>query len=118
MDRESFDALVQEAISDLPSYFRQKMENVAIIVEDAPSPELAKKYPGRLLLGLYQGVHPQSRSVWSLHVSPDFIYIFQKSIERIAHTEEAIKEQVRKTVMHEIGHYFGLDETELRKLGL
>jgi len=118
MDRETFDVLVQEAVSDLPPFFRQKMENVAIIVEDEPSYELAAKYPGRILLGLYHGIHPQNRSVWGLRTQPDFIYIFQRNIERIAHTEEAIKQQVRKTVMHEIGHYFGLDEAELRELGL
>ena len=118
MDRESFDALVQEAVADLPPYFRQKLENVAIVIEDEPSVELAARYPGKLLLGLYHGVHPQNRSVWSLRVSPDFIYIFQRNIERVAWTEEAIKQQVRKTVMHEIGHYFGLGEAELRRLGL
>ena len=118
MDRESFDALVQEAVAELSPYFRQKMENVAIVIEDEPSTELAARYPGKILLGLYHGMHPQNRSVWSLRVSPDFIYIFQRNIERIARTEEAIKEQVRKTVMHEIGHYFGLGEKELRELGL
>jgi predicted Zn-dependent protease with MMP-like domain len=118
MNREAFDRLAQEAVSDLPLFFKQKLENVAIIVEDEPSDELASKYPNRLLLGLYHGLHPQNRSVWGLRTQPDFIYIFQKNIERIAHTEEAIKQQVRKTVMHEIGHYFGLNEAELRRLGL
>jgi predicted Zn-dependent protease with MMP-like domain len=118
MDREAFDRLVHEAVADLPAFFRQKLENVAMIVEDEPSPELAAQYPGRLLLGLYRGVHPQNRSVWNLKLSPDLIYIFQRNIERVARTEEAIRQQVRKTVMHEIGHYFGLDEAELRRLGL
>jgi predicted Zn-dependent protease with MMP-like domain len=118
MDRAAFDALVQEAVSDLPSFFRQKLKNIAIVIEDEPPPELAAQHPGKLLLGLYHGVHPQNRSVWAMRLAPDMIYIYQKNIERVGRTLEGIREQVRKTVMHEIGHYFGLDEDRVRELGL
>ncbi len=82
-----------------------------IVIEDEPDP------PDDSLLGLYQGVPLTERSVFSDHIEPDIIYIFQKNIEAIAHNDpHEIRRQVRITVMHEIGHYFGLDEEQLAAL--
>ena len=82
-----------------------------IVIEDEPDP------PDGSLLGLYQGVPLTERSVFSDHIEPDIIYIFQKNIEAIAHNDpQEICRQVRITVMHEIGHYFGLDEEQLAAL--
>jgi predicted Zn-dependent protease with MMP-like domain len=118
MDREEFQRLVEEAVADLPRFFQEKLENIAIVIEDVPAPELAEHGRGELLLGLYRGVPLPQRSVWSFHPYPDIIHIFQRNIERICRTEEEIIEQVRQTVMHEIGHHFGMDEEQLRELGL
>ncbi len=118
MDRGRFAELVEQAVADLPEFFREKLENIAIVIEDTPPPEVEEQYPGQLLLGLYQGVPRPSRSVWSLHVYPDVISIYQRNIEAVCSTEDEIIQQVRETVMHEIGHYFGMDEGQLRELGL
>lgn len=117
MDRKRFEELVAEAIDGLPEDFREKLENIAIVVEDKPPPDMQSKYEGRLLLGLYTGVPLSKRSVWSNYALPDFIAIYQRNIERICRTEQDIIKQVQKTVMHEIGHHFGMDEEELRKSG-
>ena len=118
MDRQRFQELVEQAVAALPSFFQEKMENIAIVVEDRPASDVAEKYPGQMLLGLYRGVPLPKRSVWSLHPYPDVISIYQHNIERICRTEREIVQQVRETVMHEIGHYFGMDEQQLRELGL
>ena len=117
MDRKRFEELVAEAIDGLPDDFRLRLENIAIVVEDEPPPDIQSKYDRRLLLGLYTGVPLSERSVWSNYPLPDFIAIYQGNIERICRTERQIVEQVRKTVMHEIGHYFGMDEEDLRNSG-
>lgn len=118
MDRERFQELVEQAVADLPEFFREKMQNIAIVVEDHPPREVASQYPGQLLLGLYRGVPLPDRSVWSFHPYPDVISIYQRNIERVCRTDAEIVRQVRETVMHEIGHYFGMDEERLRELGL
>lgn len=103
---------------DLPQFFQEKLENIAIIVEDDPPQDIAEKYPGQVLLGLYQGVPKPDRSVWAYSPYPDMISIYQRNIEYIARTHSEIVNQVRKTVMHEIGHYFGFGEAELADMGL
>jgi len=115
MDRARFEKLVGEAVASLPKFFRERLENVAIIVEDYPGPEVQGRFRGRVL-GLYHGVPRPKRSVWAQYPSPDVIYIYQKNIEAICRTEEEIKEQVRKTVIHEIGHYFGLTDERIQEL--
>ncbi len=117
MDRKRFEELVAEAIDGLPDDFRKKLENIAIVVEDKPSREIQSKFRGELLLGLYTGVPLSNRSVWSNYPLPDFIAIYQRNIERICRTDREIIDQVQRTVMHEIGHYFGMDEEELRDSG-
>ena len=118
MDRERFQELVEQAVQDLPQFFKEKLENIAIVIEDFPSSDVASKYPGQLVLGLYRGIPLIERSVWSFHPYPDVISIYQKNIERVCAADEEIVQQVRETVMHEIGHYFGMNEEELRELGL
>ena len=104
-----------EAVAGLPEFFRERLENVAIIVEDYPGPEVQGRFRGRVL-GLYHGVPRPQRSVWAQYPSPDIIYIYQKNIEAICRSEEEIKAQVRETVIHEIGHYFGLSDEKIREL--
>lgn len=117
MDEERFRKLVEEAIDSLPEEFAKRLNNVSVVVEDYPSPELLKSLkfpPWTLLFGLYQGI-PQTRRGNYSGVLPDKIIIFKSSIEKVARTEEEIRAQVRATVAHEIGHHFGLSDADLRK---
>ena len=117
--QSEFEKLVEQAVQELPEKIRQKMENVAIVVEDRPSPEQLRKVGvryGGILLGLYEGI-PQVK--WGRGFGgnlPDKITIFQESIERFAKTSEAIKELVKNTVWHEVAHHFGFEEKEIREL--
>jgi len=111
MTRAQFERLVWEAVESLPKFFKERLQNVMIVIEDRPDP------PDDTLLGLYHGVPLTERSVFADHMQPDIIYIFQKNIEKSAHNDaDEIRRQIRITVMHEIGHYFGLDEGQLAVL--
>src|SRR3989338_3325179 len=121
MDRQRFENLVQQALENLPVEFARKMENIAIVVEDFPSSSQLSKLnlpPQTTLFGLYEVVPKIKRNSGYSMVPPDKITIFQKPIEYLYKDEEAIKNQVRKTVLHEIGHHFGLKEEDLRKRGV
>jgi predicted Zn-dependent protease with MMP-like domain len=119
VSEEEFEGLVAEAISSLPENFKEKMENIAIAIEDFPSQELLiemKIKSPYSLLGLYRGVPYPRRGIWYRNVLPDKIIIFKKPIEVRCRNREDIKESVRRVVIHEIGHYFGLNEADLRKI--
>lgn len=116
---EEFEGLVTEAVSSLPQKFKEKMENIAIAIEDLPSQELLREMKIKSpygLLGLYRGVPFPRRGIWYGNVMPDKIIIFKKPIEVRCRNNEKIKESVRRVVIHEIGHYFGLGEADLRKI--
>ena len=119
MSRDEFEELVREAILELPLRIREKMENVGIVIEDYSTAIQMKKggvLSGGLLLGLYEGVPQTKRGPYYTLALPDKITIFQKSIEAVAQNPEAIKEQVRNTVRHEIAHHFGFDEQGARRV--
>ena len=115
MDRIQFSQLVDEALERLPRAFKEKLENIAIIVEDYPEEELQEEHGG-ILLGLFRGIPRTQQSVFATSM-PSQIFLYQKNIERICRTEKEILEQIDQTVKHEIGHYFGLSEKELRRKG-
>lgn len=118
MERTRFEGLVWETVKSLPAFFKERLQNVMIVVQDVPGPELAEEF-GDDLLGLYQGVPLPERSVFTEQTQPNIIYIFQKNIEAMADgDEEEICRQLRITVIHEVGHYFGLDEKQLEVLEL
>jgi predicted Zn-dependent protease with MMP-like domain len=119
VSEEEFEGLVAEAINSLPENFKEKMENIAIAIEDLPSQELLIEMKIKSpygLLGLYRGVPYPRRGIWYRNVLPDKIIIFKKPIEVRCRNREDIKESVRRVVIHEIGHYFGLNEADLRKI--
>ena len=119
MEHSNFEKLVRESVLELPEKIRKAMENVAIVIEDRPSQENLRKVGiryGNILLGLYQGV-PQTKWGKSFGMMlPDKITIFQESIEKFAKTSEEIGRIVKKVVLHEIGHHFGFNEKEIRKI--
>ena len=119
MDRARFEHLVAEAIESLPDDFKEKLDNVAVVVEDAPTPREARRFGrgGRLLLGLYEGQPLTRRDSRYGMVFPDKITIYQSNVEAIGRDDAEIREQVRQTVLHEIAHHFGIDDERLHELG-
>jgi len=110
MEQTRFEELVAQAVDDLPETFREKLENVAIIVEDLPPEESLR---GGLLLGLFHGVPRTEKSVF-YSSPPDRIFLYQRNIEAVCRSEAEVRRQIRATLLHEVGHYFGLSEDELR----
>ena len=120
MDAQSFEALVVEAVESLPEEFRSKLENVEIVVEEEPAAEHMRVAGPRgrgLLMGLYQGVPLSKRTRHYGGVLPDKITIFRNNIERVCRTDDDIKETIRRTVIHEIAHYFGISDEHMRRSG-
>lgn len=109
VDPAAFEEMVGKALDSLPEEFADRMKNVAVLVEHGPGP--------RGLLGLYQGIPLTSRTTNYAGVLPDRITIYQQAICAICDTEEEVVEQVRRTVIHEVGHYFGISDERLRELG-
>ena len=106
MRPEEFDALVERALRKIPRRFRQRLANVALVVEQEPP------RPG--LLGLYQGRPLTQRGVSDGFVLPDQITIYQGPHERLAHTPAQLEKLVDETVWHEVAHYFGMNERQVR----
>jgi predicted Zn-dependent protease with MMP-like domain len=112
-----FEVLVGDALDSLPEELGTMMANVEVVVEDEPPPELlARLGPGRTLLGLYHGIPLTKRGIYG-NVLPDKISIYEGPITRLARTPDEIRERVRKTVVHEVAHHFGIDDPRLRELG-
>ena len=110
VDPDAFEQMVATAVDSLPPQFADLMKNVAVLVESGPGP--------RGLLGLYQGIPLTSRTTTGYAgVLPDRITIYQRAICAICDTEAQVVEQVRRTVIHEVGHYFGISDERLRELG-
>jgi predicted Zn-dependent protease with MMP-like domain len=115
MKREHFVKIVEEALDSLPHEFRSRIRNVAVLVEDRPPNQPSPRSGQRqLLLGLFQGVPTTKKSIFDLSTGPDYIVLYQKNIEAVCSSETEVREQIRRTVIHELGHYFGLDEDQLK----
>jgi predicted Zn-dependent protease with MMP-like domain len=119
---KAFEALVADALDDLPEYVQQRLENVAVVVEERATPERLHSVghpPGYDLLGLYEGVNRLDRAAGYHLVAPDRITLFWKPIlEEVGSADpEAIRGEVRKTIVHEVAHHFGIDDAELERLG-
>ncbi len=107
------------ALKRLPKFFKEKMKNMDVVVEDRASGDLLSEMGLRSpleLLGLYQGVPLDRRGFYYGNVLPDKITLFQNPIESMCLTKDEIEEKVKEVVIHEVGHYFGLDDDRLREL--
>lgn len=117
--RMHFEELAEQALRELPEEFRKHFTNITISVEDYPALSEADALGVRQdeLLGLFRGVeYPQKNGFFEMPASlPDEIILFQKNIENICSTEKDLIEEIRLTLVHEVGHYFGLSEDELRQ---
>jgi len=114
---DQFEILVKEALDSLPEEFAKRMENVAVTVADFPTQYQLRKSnlpPWALLFGLYEGIPQTKRGIYYSAI-PDKITIFKTAIERVSNTPEQIRAQVRSTVIHEIGHHFGLSDKDMQK---
>ncbi len=119
MTREEFEALVARALKTLPRRFRAKMKNIAVVVEDWADPATLKDMgiePPDTLYGLYRGVDLTRRDSSYGNVLPDTITIYQGPIEEDSADEAEMTELIRDVVIHEVGHYFGLDDEAMDEL--
>ena len=112
ISQKAFEGLVAEALDNLPPYVQERMDNVAVLVQEWPS-------DGQELLGLYQGINKAERGTGYHLATPDRITLFWKPILEEVGTSDpnAIREEIRKTVIHEVAHHFGIDDDELERLG-
>ena len=119
MTRPEFERLVREAVGLIPRRFRREMQNLALVVEDEPSSELLDEMgiePPDSLYGLYQGTPLPERS-WAFgNTLPDRITLFQRTIEEDCEDEDEIRAVIGETLIHEVGHYFGLSEEEIEEI--
>lgn len=119
MNRATFEQLVAEALAGIPRRFRKAMANLVIAVEDEPSVELLREMdidPPDTLFGLYQGT-PLTERGWGYgNTLPDRILLFQGPHEREADDEDDLVASIGETLIHEIGHYFGLSEDEIEEI--
>ena len=113
MEREQFEKIVAEVLDSLPKEFRKRIRNVAVLVEDLP-PHQGQQHRGKLLLGLFHGIPMTRKSTFALPTGPDYVVLYQRNIEAVCATDAELREQIRLTVMHEFGHYFGMDEEQLK----
>ena len=117
VSRERFEELVADALDSIPSALGDKMDNVVVVVEDVASTSQQDGHDDTLL-GLYEGVDLTRRGPMSYDLAvPDRISIFQRPLELMAQDEADLAQQVRVTVLHEVGHHFGLSDRQLRELG-
>ncbi len=107
---ERFERLVAEAFDQLPPWIRERLDNVDVLVEDAPPPGQPT------LLGLYEGVPLTERGMSYSGMLPDRITLFRLPLERLARTDEELREAVRHTLVHEFAHFFGISDERLREL--
>lgn len=121
MDQHTFEDLVAEAVDGLPAEIQNWLDNVAIVVGEWPTPEQLARAglgPGQLLFGLYVGVPKTQRGFTYGETVPDKIIIFRGPLERVCRTPASIRDCVQRTVLHEIGHHFGMGEDQLRSAGV
>lgn len=117
---EEFEQLVVQALDELPEFFKEKLQNVEVVVDDWPTEAERRAVglkPGQLLFGLYQGIPLTKRTSHYGLVLPDKITIYRLPILQVCQTPERIISQVQHTVKHELAHHFGISDDRLRELG-
>lgn len=116
MDHEAFEHIVLEEFEKLPELFRSTIDNVHIVVEDLPSRRMRR---GTMLLGEYTGIPLTRRGAdYGIYpVVPDTIVLYKNNLEALATDDEDLRRHIRETLIHEIGHYYGMTEAEIRRAG-
>jgi predicted Zn-dependent protease with MMP-like domain len=119
MEWDEFQKIVEKALEALPADIRNKLDNIAIVVEDYPSRELLSQMGLQDpldLLGLYQGISLERRGFFYGNVLPDKVTLFQRPIENRSRSRREMIRLVQEVLLHELGHYFGFDDEELLDL--
>ena len=120
MTRDRFKSLVEEAIDSIPRRFASEIKNVAVVIEDYPSEDVLAEMemePDDILLGLYQGIPLPERQAAHGNTLPDLITLYQRCIEEeCQNDEDEIVVAIGETLIHELGHYFGLSEDEIMEI--
>lgn len=118
MTREKFEDVAEKVFGGLPRIFGERIDNVHITVEDYPSEDLVHQMRicKTALLGLYQGIPLTHRGTWygTSPTTPDKISLYQANIEAVCQNDEEVTERIREVLLHELGHYFGMSESEIR----
>lgn len=120
MPRRDFELIVEQAMADLPAPFLKRLDNVEVLVADRPTPdqrsELSLRWSGELM-GLYEGTPLTERGADHGMTPPDRITLFRTAILSVCRDEAEVRYEVRRTVLHEIAHFFGIDDDRLHELG-
>ena len=119
MTDSQFDDFITKAMNELPQKYIKGLENVAVVMADEPTPEQVSKMKldrNQLLLGLYEGIPLTNRGAGYNFVLPDKITLFKNSILAVAGNEKDIFQQIKRTLWHEIAHYYGLGHDQINKL--
>jgi len=122
MDQQSFEKIVERVFDRLPENFRDALENVGVFTEEYPAEDIVQKLhlPSKHhLLGLYQGVPLPQRGTWygMSPIAPDKISLYMRNIESQSRTDAEMEQLTYEVLIHEIGHYFGMSEEEIRSAG-
>jgi predicted Zn-dependent protease with MMP-like domain len=120
LSRRKFEALVLDALEGIPELIRTRMQNVDVVIEDWPENDQLNELdmePDELLFGLYEGTPLTERGISTNPLLPDKITIFQGPLEDAYESDDEMKDEIRKTVVHEVAHHFGIDEQRLAELG-
>lgn len=115
MEPDQFDAIVHETIDAMPAWVQDALRNIEILIVDEPDAEIDAE--SRDLLGLYTGTPLPERSVEESGELPDVIYIFRRQHLELGLAPDELREEIATTLIHEIAHYFGIDDDQLHELG-
>ena len=114
MNPKTFERYVTQAVESLPDQFKEALSNIEIVIEDVPSARVRRELGDEPLLGLYEGIPLPERELGGASM-PDKISIYREEILRLGFSGTDLVDEIRLTVLHEIGHYFGLDDEELEQ---
>ncbi|MBM3701392.1 MAG: metallopeptidase family protein [Actinobacteria bacterium] len=119
MEKNKFEEIILDTLKNLPDKFKDKIKNLSIVIEENDISEVLennKDVRTKYTLGLYQGL-PATKRAGRINILPDKITIYKKSLEEISRSDKELEKNIKKVILHELGHYFGLDEKKLRRLG-
>lgn len=116
MRQERVEEIIRATIQNLPWKFRKRLENTEIVIKDYPENE-AKELRHKKLLGLFSGIPLKEKSIFSTQLIPNTIVIYMQNIENLGGSEKHKEKMLRTVLLHEIGHYFGLTDKELKNIG-
>lgn len=116
MEREEIIGIVRDIIDQLPDHIRENIKNLEFIIEDRPNPEIKRQFHGAMILGLYQGIPLPKRGPGYTFVLPDRISLFYENLKKVVQNDGEWQRVLQDVILHEIGHYYGFNEIEIRKI--